>query len=289
MYDRWRTAVTTETMQAIWGSSRADAWFKAVNAIIADNDWEAFNLVVEIANATNSSRTDHEVETAVNDFLVRHNAQPLETVAETIFPASEYSRYGTEGVYSHYPNKVYPEIKDGSWGTYAHRLVRRELAGDGTHFNPLEECVEKIRKQLTKPSTFRSCYELDIFDSQFELHTYNAVTDRKRFRSGPCLSHLSLKINGCKRLLLTATYRYHYYIERFLGNMLGLAQLQRFICDETELNPGPIVCVSTFAKVDTGPSWTRKELREFIHQISEKSGWTIPDRLAQQHTRSGRT
>ncbi len=262
--------MTKETMHAIWGKSRAEAWYKAVNAIIEDKDWEAFHFVVEIENATKSCPIDCKIEATVNEFLVSHNAQPLETVAETIFPASEYRRYKKFGVYTYYPEKVYPQINNSSWGTYAYRLVRRE-SGDGKDkYNPLEECVEKIRKQLAKPSTYRACYELEVVDSRFDLHTYDGVIDRRRLRSGPCLSHLSFKIDGCKRLLLAATYRYHYYIERFLGNMLGLAQLQRFICDETRLEPGPLLCVSTFAKVEVGPSWTRKDVNDLILETGRK-------------------
>ena len=46
--------------------------------------------------------------------------------------------------------------------------------------------------------------------------------------------------------------------------MLGLGQLQRFICDETGLNPGPIVCVSTLAAVETGSAWGKKEAHALI-------------------------
>ena len=264
--------MTVEAMQAIAGSSRADAWFKAVNAIMLDEDWEAFHLVVEIADATKSGQRDQAVETAVDDFLVAHGSQPLQTVAETIFPASEYRRYGSYGVYSHYPETVYPEIKDGKWGTYAYRLVRRRSADGKTHFNPLEECVDKIRKQLSGQRTFRACFEIDIVDSGFDLHTYDGWVDRRRLRGSPCLSHLGFKINGGTRLLLTATYRYHFYIERFLGNMLGLAQLQRFVCEETGLEPGPILCVSSFATVDsgsTGQSWGKGDVQALVRETAK--------------------
>ena len=270
-HDRGRVAVTAEAMQAIAGLSRADAWFKAVNAIVADDDWEAFHLVVEIANATKSGPKDQAVEEIVNDFLVAHDSQPLQTVAETIFPASEYRRYGSDGVYSHYPESVYPEIKDGKWGTYAYRLLRRRSADGGDYFNPLEECVGKIRKQLSRRATYRACFEIDVSDSGFDLHTYDGCIDRRRLRGGPCLSHLGFKING-RRLLVTATYRYHFYIERFLGNMLGLAQLQCFICEETGLEPGPILCVSTLATVETGQSWGKGHVRTLMREATEIYG-----------------
>ena len=264
--------MTTEKMQAIAGSSRADAWFKAINVIVEDDDWEAFHLVVEIADATKSGPKDQAVEEVVNNFLVAHGSQPLQTVAETIFPASEYRRYGSDGVYRYYPETVYPEIKDGKWGTYAYRLLRRKSADGKRHFNPLEECVGKIRNVLSGPRTYRACYEIDIADSGFDLHTYDGCVDRRRQRSGPCLAHLSFKINGGSRLLMTATYRNHYYIERFLGNMLGLGQLQRFICDETGLEPGPILCVSTLAAVETGGLWGKGDVRALMRRTTEIYG-----------------
>ena len=256
--------MTSEAMQAIAASSRADAWMKAVKAITADKDWEAFHVVVEIADATNSGPKDRAVEMAVNNFLVRFGSQPLQTVAETIFPASEYLRYGADGVYTHYPEKVYPQIRDGKWGTYAHRLLRRKGA-DGHEFNPLEDCVRKMGEQLAASRTFRACYEINAVDSGFDLHTYDAGSDRRLIRGGPCLSHVGFRINGRRRLLLTATYRYHFYVERFLGNVLGLAQLQSFVCYQTGLEPGPIVCVSSLAKVETGP-WGRKDVRALIRE-----------------------
>lgn len=264
--------MAAEAMQAIAASSRADAWFKAVNAIIADDDWEAFHLVVEIADASKSGTKDKAIEATVNDFLVAHDSQPLQTVAETIFPASEYLRHGRDGVYTHYPERVFPQIKDGTWGTYAHRLLRRKAANGRDYFNPLEDCVGKIRNQLSRPTTFRACFEINIADSGFDLHTYDACVDRRRLRGGPCLSHLGFKINGRRRLLLTATYRYHFYIERFLGNMLGLAQLQSFICQETGLEPGPILCVSSLAKVETGGPWGKRDVLALISETAEKYG-----------------
>ena len=241
--------MTIERMQPIYGRSRADAWLNAVGYLLKDKDWEAFHMVVEVENATKSTPQDRLIEQTINGFLVTRHAQPIQTVAETIFPASEYRRYGTPGVYERYPDKVYPEIRDGKWGTYAHRLLRRKDE-EGRTFNPLQECIGKIQSQLQCDRTFRSVFDIDIVDSGFDLHTYSASHDRRLLRGGPCLSHLGFRISRQKQLFLTATYRYHYYMERFLGNILGLGQLQRFICEQTYLTPGPVLCVSSLAKLE---------------------------------------
>ena len=260
--------MTTERMQVIVATSRADAWLKAVKALVKDRDWEAFHMVVEIENATNSGQQDKDVEDAIDNFLVNHGAQPLQTVAETIFPASEYRRYGTSGVYRHYPDKVFPNIKDGTWGTYAQRLLRR-TDHKGNTFNPLMDCVKKIKRQLNCQRRFRGIFDIDIVDSGFDLHTYDARLDRKRLRGGPCLSHLSFKLSNQDQLFVAVTYRYHYYMERFLGNMLGLGQLQYFVCEQTGLVPGPLLCVSSLAKLETGPNWGKRDIRDLIRHVKK--------------------
>jgi len=96
---------------------------------------------------------------------------------------------------------------------------------------------------------------ITILDKRLQdaaLMLYDPQKDRKRRRGGPCLSHVSLKVRDRKELLLTAVYRSHHYIERALGNLIGLSRLQAFICNETRLEPGPLVCVSTYAVLDTG-------------------------------------
>jgi hypothetical protein len=51
--------------------------------------------------------------------------------------------------------------------------------------------------------------------------------------------------------MLTAIYRSHYYIERALGNILGLAQLLTFVAAEVGVDVGSLVCHSTYAVIDT--------------------------------------
>ena len=136
-------------MQSIIATSRADAWVKAVTTIIENQDGEVYNLIVEIADGTSSTPADQSAESIVNKFLVTRGSQPLQTVAETIFPASEYRRHGRDGVYSHYPVNVYPAIKEG-WGTYAYRILRRKSDAN-EEYNPLRDCVEKnVLKSLSK-------------------------------------------------------------------------------------------------------------------------------------------
>jgi hypothetical protein len=52
---------------------------------------------------------------------------------------------------------------------------------------------------------------------------------------------------------VTGVYRSHYYVQRALGNLFGLAHLQHFIAQETGQKMGPLVCHSSMAQLDLKP------------------------------------
>jgi thymidylate synthase len=222
--------------------TRATTWADATRFLRARPRWEAYNVLLEIAEPWDDDPESERIESTVDKFLRSNDVGGLHTVAETIFPGWLYRKYGADGVYEIYPDQVYPEIKPHpqiTWGTYAYRLVRRHRPGKSV-INPLKQCVDKMRSEIAG-SRRRCCYELT---------TYDPIADGGRRLGGPCLSHVSLKIGPNDVILLTALYRNHYYIERTLGNLLGLARLQQFVADQVGLKPGPLVCHSTFAKLD---------------------------------------
>ena len=258
-------------MKAITGESRATTWLAAAGHLTECTDWEDYNLVLEVLDPMRRDARDRKIEEHVDQFLQANGHFPLSTVAETIFPAGEYRRHGPKGVFETYPNEIYPVIKrlpELRWGTYAHRLVRR-MGRDGKVINPLKYCVEKIRKQLNGKSVKTACYELSLSDVAFDLPLYEPGADRKHHIGGPCLSHVSLKISRDRKLLLTALYRSHYYVQKALGNLLGLARLQAFVCEQTKLAPGPLVCVSTYATLEReSGSWSKKKLKSVVKELS---------------------
>lgn len=254
-------------MKLIEASTCERAWTAATGFLLTRPHYEEHNLVVEIAQPATHSPGDIEIRKILDKFLVEHDAFPLVTVAETIFPASEYQRRGVKGVYKIYPEEIYPIIKT-EWGRYAYRLVRRR-GRDGKEFNPLEEVVKKLRSQIKNGQRLRACYELSTIEAATDIPLFEPESDSRRTRGGPCLSHISLKLGRDNRLYLTAIYRLHYYIERALGNFLGLAALQAFVCEQTGLTPGPLVCVSSLGVIDTGEKWNLTEAREMFDEVSQ--------------------
>ena len=85
-----------------------------------------------------------------------------------------------------------------------------------------------------------------------------------------CLSFLSFKLTDDRRLILTAVYRNHYYIQRLLGNLIGLGNLMSFVAKETGATVGPLTVVSTHAEIDSAA--TRAEIESLIERCASACG-----------------
>ncbi len=238
------------------GRTRAEAWLNAISKIDTRVDGgRVYNLVVEIERPSAVTSHSKQVEKLVDTALREMGEQPITTVAETIFPMTEYKSGGLAQVYK-YPTTIFPLIKSvkaNSKGTYALRLVERRCS-DGSTFNPLEHMVKKMQRNLAAPGGQRGFYELDITMEAGELKFYEAEIDKSNPIGGQCLSHLSFKLGPSsaqgRQLYLTAMYRSQYMIEKALGNYRGLAGLQLAVAKELGLEIGPLVVHATYAQLD---------------------------------------
>jgi hypothetical protein len=158
-------------------------------------------------------------------------------------------------------------------------MLRKSAAADGKYrgleINPLRILAEKMKKQVTG-GRMRAVYELNMIEDRelLELPIYNAITDALCIRGQPCLSHLSFKlISAGQKVTLTVLYRNHYYIEKALGNLIGLAQLLCFVAAEAGVGVGPLVCHSTLAELESG-SWGVGGIAKLIEQCLETESQT---------------
>jgi thymidylate synthase len=235
------------------------AWVEACQSIIATKD-EGYNVVIDVVDAVHHDGKDDEVITLVNDFLSDHDANPIVTVANTIFPQSLYDEYGASRMVEEYRKDFDKFAHDGGyWGQYFDRMTRFEDPEDG-EIDPLQELIEKMKGNEDRNTRYKAAYELTI---------YNPATDRKRHYGGPCLSYLSFKRHPDDGLLLTAVYRNHFYVSRLLGNLIGLGQLQAFVAKEAGVPVGSLTVVSTHAEMDTEGSWGIVEARKLVKSAAE--------------------
>jgi hypothetical protein len=261
-------AASKLTMQPLVHLIEADtcpqAWLKAVGFLSSNHD-AAYNLVLAVRRPEVLTPADFTIHDLVDAFLREYGRLSLATVAGTIFPANLYMHGGAEELYI-YP-QIYPRIPS-QWGMYAIRMQRKSTyrRGNGqAEINPLRIIVEKMKKQLAG-GRMRAVYEVNLVEDTdyLELPIYDAGCDAVRTRRQPCLSHLSFKLLPRDRVMLTVLYRYHYYIEKALGNLLGLSQLLYFVARETGLGVGPLVCHSTYAVLDTQGGWGMGNVKQLV-------------------------
>ena len=245
--------------------TRSEAWLAAALSM-QEAHARLYNVVLEIEQPGLVTPASRAIEAEVDAFLRKYHAQPNHTVAETIFPAVEYRQGGIKAVYA-YPESVYPHIQNlpqNNWGTYALRLTERRCT-DGTKVTPLELTISKLKRQLSTNAPKRAVYELDLGLEALDLKLYSAEDDHNSIRGGQCLSHISLKLGPSRELFMTALYRYQFYMQKAIGNLLGLARLQAAIAREVEVSVGPLVCHATMAiledrQLENSVSWSRADV-----------------------------
>lgn len=230
-------------------------------------------MIVDVQAPATHTSSDSAMICDVDRFLRQHDANPISTVVNTIFPLDLYRRYGESGLYDAYL-AAFDQLKCKGWGRYFERMIRcKSPTGEvikgptGEPINPLRTLLQKIRTQLASSQTFHHVYELGIYD--YELGIYDPARDAKQLRGGQCLSYLSFKIDSQKRLMLTALYRNHHYIARALGNLIGLGHLQDFIATETGLSVGSLTCISTHAEIDDDP-WKASDAEDLLNRLREQ-------------------
>lgn len=250
--------------EVIRAPTRFEAWLLAAEHLLPLK--HDLNLILSIDAPGSDCNNGPEVNTRFDAFSAAEGVDPLHTIAETIFPGWSYRHRGFKGMVKAYTAE-YEVLKRGEpqrWGTYAYRMLQRRT-GDGSFVNPLEILIDKMRSELghERGGTRRSCYEIGIAEGEYDLPLYDSVTDRRRRRGLPCLSHLSFKLYG-SRVHLTAIYRSHDYRYKVPGNLLGLARLQACVAKEVGVEIGSLVVHSTYAYIDLA-----KGLRAFTNLLSE--------------------
>lgn len=243
-------------------------WLAAAKHLESSSNHTAMNLVLEITEPLAITIEDRALMQRV-DVALETVGLTLRTVAGTIFPLDLYQRYGRPDFYDKYKTMLKRGKKQGTWGTYASRMIERPSVKGKEAINPLDMLVNRLRqdgqpaKEGGPISSFASAYELGVSDPAADLAlddhvggdvpTYNAAVDGRRWMGMPCLSHLSFKRvreEDGYAVHLSAMYRSHHYCARALGNLLGLAQLLSFVAKEAELKVGTLTCLSSHAVLD---------------------------------------
>ncbi len=238
----------------------AAAWREAVRAVDLATGHQAYNVIIDVADPVANATHAHPGIAAVDAFL-SPRAKPVDTVANTIFPASLYLRHGAPAFFDVFSTRVLPKVRRGErWsGYYFERMIDYSVA-DGHPSNQLWDIVTRMKCDSVKAL---NKYELSLFDPVRDV-------DNSPY-GGQCLSFLSFKVvpGAPRKVILTAQYRNHYYVEKLLGNLIGLGRLMSFVARETGFAVGPLTVISTHATIDQPGGASRAELKALLHQFDQ--------------------
>ena len=134
-------------METVSEETRGRAWLEAIT-ILRNQRSMVYNLIVEIREPGLASVINKAAQDELDTLLVSASDHVCDTVAETIFPAWEYKRHGADGVYSVYPDEVYPAISSlrrNVQREFMKRLGRLALG----HSSAPEDCQTVAYSQLT--------------------------------------------------------------------------------------------------------------------------------------------
>ncbi|CAN5525021.1 hypothetical protein BH10PSE6_BH10PSE6_33520 [soil metagenome] len=236
----------------------ATAWREAVRLVDDAPGHEAYNVVIDVADPTINATRAHPGVAVVDDFLMAR-VKSVEAVANTIFPASLYYRYGAPAFFDVFSTKVLPKVRRNKrWsGYYFERMIDFPVpAGD-----PPNQLWDIIARMGNDQVSALNKFELSLFDPVRDVDNSP--------RGGQCLSFMSFKIvpSVVRTLTLTAMYRNHFYIEKLLGNLIGLGRLMAFVGRETGLQVGALTVISTHAEIDQPKSARRSDITAMLAQF----------------------
>lgn len=221
-----------------------DAWLQALEHL-HHNGREAFDLIVAIDDPT-PERAEERIVEALNSLLRTRRFQDVVTVRNTIFPVDiARTSSSRHELYARY-ERLLPRLQRlriNQRGIYFQRLISYAPNRDCNGVNQLENIITTLTGELARRSNGQGPLA-HIYEGQIYIPGRD-----NRPMGFPCMSSLSFHLDG-SALRLSATYRNQYYIQKALGNFLGLAELQRFVADAVSLRQGPLSVHAFHAEID---------------------------------------
>lgn len=261
----------------------AEAWIAATDLVL-ERGGKSYHLDVAFPAKFDEGQPPWDV---LNRFLLEHEKEELNTVANTIFPAELYHPHlganAAAQLYENYEISMRVHQRTGrrnDYETYFNRMVSfpvatgsteklgekaERLKSDGT-FNQLAFQIERLQTARQK-SRKRNSYEIGLSHPMDAEVRVQAPLHDVTWGSFPCLSHVSLTMID-DRINTTATYRNQYMVERAFGNYVGLARLTTFLARESGCEPGEVQVIATGADAEV-PAFGKRRLKALLKQCEE--------------------
>ncbi|MPV35972.1 thymidylate synthase family protein [Georgenia subflava] len=246
----------------------SDAWVQVLAAVNAEPRGTATHALVSISAPQEGAHmgVSHVVDSVLRD----EDKHGVITVANTIFPSALYNDPGFDWsaelsdeeaalldtaareLYVAYLDSLptLQRVYANQSGTYFARMISWP-GKTATGTNQLATRIEALRgerRQRRKTSNFSDIAlagEVDGAGGGLEEY---AVSDN-RTRGFPCLVHIDISVRE-GALAILGVYRHWHLITRGYGNLIGLARLQAFLCQQTGFAPGELAVVAGHANAE---------------------------------------
>ncbi|WP_374618693.1 hypothetical protein [Devosia sp.] len=230
-------------------STPVRAWVEAAARLRAQPNLTLGGVMLHIEQPLAADPDEDAVIMTVDRFLRAHGAHSVATVVNTIFPSALDRGDGVDALRERYL-EVYKRrmCTPGEWGRYFERMVNWEDRKGGR----IDQLAENIR--MLKDARAGRFYE-----NRYEIIISDPVRDMRKALNRQCLSMIELKPERNGSLHMIALYRNHYYVQKTLGNLLGLGRLLGFIARESGFDVGTLTVNSTSARLDT-EGWGKAEV-----------------------------
>ena len=246
------------------------AWVNAARRLKTDGDLHG--LMLHIEDPVGFGPGEEEVVCRVDAFLRDHDRCSVSTVSNTIFPADLDRGDGIDALTDRYMETFERRMhRQGEWGRYFQRMVAWPV-GSGKNAGTVNQLAEHIRSlQAMREGTAK------FFGNVTEIALFDPARDLRKKMNRQCLSFIELKPErdgDTWRLSMMAVYRNHYYVQRTLGNLIGLGRLLQFIARETGFEVGTLTIQSTHACLD--PDLSKRDVASLIASLDVPAAITAP-------------
>ncbi len=206
------------------------AWRDVCRYIIQNGD--GFNLLVQVEQPLNFTKP--QLAEITGSGVISPTA--VSDVVNTIFPTKLFGRCSELPIqqFYDYHEEIYTRGKSlhkknrSRWGNYFLRFTKF-----GTNkLNQLQAIIDGLNNRANDQ---KACYIMHVSSIDYDNNT--------RIIGNPCLQYVQFGVAD-NALHLTAVYRNHDFLNKGLGNYIGLAKLLEFVCSQTDSNIGSVSCQS---------------------------------------------
>lgn len=260
------------------GQDLSTAWVDVLKAVNASTGGTATNVMVAIAAPQDGDQA--AVTEFVDGVLRTHDFHSVFTVANTLFPEALYNDPGfgwaselpatalaqldaaAEELYAAYLEclPTLQRVPANRAGTYFSRMISWP-GKTSTGTNQLARRIRALRSDHAQGRATSNASDITVAGEADDvggvLEEY--VVSDTRTRGFPCLVHVDISVRAGK-LSLLAVYRHWHLITRGYGNLLGLARLQEFLCQQTGYATGELAIVAGHANAERSDYGGRRQV-----------------------------